>query len=341
MWRAHEAPAPRTATPTSSLPSPPPPLPPLDSTPLQAARPGSPPAPTAVETIRLEIPRAEVRPASSRAARRAAASRSRWLVAGSAALAGTIVFAVLTNGGDNARSVEMLLPSLDAAAQWAGLGLDQASILGHRFTPDGDIFDALALDRERTLVGFDGDAAKARIEKLPWVLSADLTREYPGRLDIRITERTAFAVWRLGDRETLIDQTGRVLQAVPPGSVTNLPRVAGETADREAGTLLALVGRTPVLAQSLTLGERVGGRRWSLHLADGSRIELPSEGEALALDDLTANRGLDNILARGPHIVDLRARGRVAVRPLPHDERANRVSNLAAPLPLHVGGVAP
>lgn len=331
MWRAHAAPAPRAATPSSSLPSPPP----LDHAGASARS----------DPIRLEIPRAEVRARSprggSRTATRSTSGRARWLVAGCAAIAGTVVFAVLTNGGHNARSVETLLPSLDAAAQWVGLGLDQVSITGHRFTPDGDIFDALALDRQRRLVGFDVDAARAHIEKLPWVLSAELTREYPGRLDIRITERAAFAVWRLGEREMLIDQSGRVLQAVPPGSVTSLPRVAGETADREAGALLALVGRTPSLAQALTLGKRIGGRRWALHLADGSRIELPSEGEALALDDLTGNGRLEQILARGPHIVDLRAKGRIAVRPLPHDERANRVSNLAAPVPLHVGGVAP
>lgn len=257
--------------------------------------------------------------------------RHRGAVALAAALVGTVVFAVLTNGGERARNVESLLPSLDEAAAWLGLGVDQVAVTGHRFTPDGDIFDALQLDRERRLVGFDIDAAKARIEKLAWVARADISRDYPGRVDIRIRERTAFAVWRMGEHEALIDETGRVLQRVPLGSVGNLPRVEGETAEREAPGLLALVSRTPVLAQSFARGERIGGRRWALHLVNGTRIELPSEGEALVLDELATSGALDRLLAGGPSIIDLRAKGRIATRAVPESEQHHRrVSDLDA-----------
>ncbi|MBL8565425.1 MAG: FtsQ-type POTRA domain-containing protein [Hyphomicrobiaceae bacterium] len=231
-----------------------------------------------------------------------------------AALLGVAVFIVATKGGREARTAESLLPSLDVTASWLGLGVDQVSLTGHRFTPDGDIFDALQLDRQRLLIGFDTAGARARIEKLAWVASVDIVRDYPGRIDVRVTERTPFAVWRKGEREFLIDRTGRVLQAVPMGSVANLPRLAGDGAEHEAGTLLTLVGRHPGLAQRFASAERVGGRRWRIVTNNGTRLELPAEGEAMALETLAASGELDRILAGGSSVVDLRAKGRIAVR---------------------------
>lgn len=242
--------------------------------------------------------------------------RRRWLVAG-AALAGGLFFAVFTDGGRAARSTPHLFPPLGVAARWLGLGIEQIALTGHRFTLDGDVYDALELDRQRLLTSFDTAAARHRIEKLPWVDSVEITRDFPGRLGVRISERKPYAVWRHDGREHLIDQTGRVLQAVPAGSVAGLPRVAGQGADREAAALLALVAGHSSLAKAFAEAELVGARRWRIVTSAGTRFELPAEGGALVLDALAANGELERLLAlAAPHVVDLRAKGRVAVRPL-------------------------
>ncbi|MCB1520953.1 MAG: FtsQ-type POTRA domain-containing protein [Hyphomicrobiaceae bacterium] len=239
-------------------------------------------------------------------------SRQRVVVLG-AALAGVAVFAFMTDGGRLARATDLPLPPVDDLAQNVGLGLDQVSISGHRFTPDGDIFDAIDLRSNRLLPGFDGGAARRRIEALPWVESADLTRVLPGRLEVRITERKAFAVWRRSDGDVLIDRTGRVLQRIREGSVGNLPLVIGDGAGGEAADLMALVTRHAALADGFQAAERVGGRRWRLRLTGGTRIELPADGQALVLERLAASGELATLLAGGPQTIDLRARGRVAV----------------------------
>ena len=216
------------------------------------------PSPRTPASSYIPLPSHRAFPASQhpRRLRRPRAGWRRRIGAPLAALLGVAVFIVATKGGREARTAESLLPSLDVTASWLGLGVDQVSLTGHRFTPDGDIFDALQLDRQRMLIGFDTAGARARIEKLAWVASVDIVRDYPGRLDVRVTERKPFAVWSKGEREFLIDRTGRVLQAVPAGSVANLPRLAGEGAEREAGMLLALVGRHPPLAERFA---RAGG----------------------------------------------------------------------------------
>src|SRR5262249_8893966 len=77
----------------------------------------------------------------------------------------------------------------------AGFDLREASVTGARFTPDGDLFEAIDLEHARTLLGFDARAVKARIEALPWVEEASITRLLPDRIEVHISERTPIAVW--------------------------------------------------------------------------------------------------------------------------------------------------
>ena len=165
----------------------------------------------------------------------------------------------------------------------AGLDLQQVSVSGHRFTPDGDIFDAVDLAHAPTMLSFDVRAAKQRIERLPWVERASIERIIPDRLEVRIVERAAFAVWQAEGRTFLIDKSGRVLTAIAADAMPVLPRVAGDGAPAEAAALFSLLARHPDLLAQVKLAERVGGRRWTLRLADGGSIALPASGERQAL----------------------------------------------------------
>ncbi|MFA5950985.1 MAG: cell division protein FtsQ/DivIB [Hyphomicrobium sp.] len=211
-----------------------------------------------------------------------------------------------------ARSV---LPERDAIAGPLGLGIDQVALAGHRYTFDGDVFDALDLGNVRSFLSFDAKSAKARIERLPWIATAELTRVYPGRLDVRVTERKAFAIWTRGDRQYLIDETGRTLSAIGGSSLPDLPHVAGEGAATEAKALLDLLAGFPDVAKRLAKAERVGERRWNLNLHDGITLKLPADGEARVLAELASNDDLRRLASTANSIIDFRAPGRAAVRP--------------------------
>jgi cell division protein FtsQ len=201
-------------------------------------------------------------------------------------LAGAGVLAVAVFAG-LARQVDSPAPALaeiERLIELAGLGLSQVSVSGHRYTPDADVFDAVGLAAAPTMLSFDTRHARRRIESLPWVERASVERVVPDRIEVRIIERTPYAVWRLGSSEFLIDKVGRALGTAPKGAATQqLPRVAGEGAATEARRLFELLAGEPVLARQVALAERVGGRRWTLHLTAGGRILLPAEGEAEAL----------------------------------------------------------
>lgn len=205
-------------------------------------------------------------------------------------------------------------PELERLARFAGFGIDQVVLEGHRMSFDGDIFDAMDLGNVRTFAALDSAAVKARIERLPWIDTAELSRVYPGLLEVRVTERKPYALWSRADRRYLIDKTGRVLAAVSGEALPDLPRFAGEGAASEAADLMQTVARYPAIASRLAEAERVSERRWTLRLMNGSTLVLPADNEVGALEMLSRDADLLALVTSGGNVLDFRGPGRVAVR---------------------------
>jgi cell division protein FtsQ len=206
------------------------------------------------------------------------------------------------------------LGRLDGIARAAGFGIDTVVLSGHRYTADSDLYDALSLSESRSLVTFDPARVRLRLEKLPWVASAEITRVYPDRLDIRVAERRPFAVWRRSDGEVLIDAGGRVLSPINRSTGLGLPHVTGEGAASEARALFDLLARYPSIGPRVLESRRVGARRWSLVLAGGVTVHLPASGEEAALELLSTDPDLARLLGAGNCLIDLRVAGRIGIR---------------------------
>lgn len=214
------------------------------------------------------------------------------------------------------RAAAQPLAGLDEFAALLGLGIDQASVTGHRYTLDSDILDALDLARARSFLAFDVAAARRRIEALPWIGSAEIARVLPGRVAVTVTERKPFALWLDDGKSYLVDVAGRVLGVTrPEDAPAGLPRIAGEGAPAEAAALYATLSRYPTVRERLVESERVGGRRWALRLAGNVLVQLPPDREALVLESLEAGGALSRLIDGRDRVVDMRAAGRVAVRP--------------------------
>ena len=227
------------------------------------------------------------------------------------ALAGAAAVLVVA-GSRTARPIAPALAEIEHMIELAGYGLTQVSLTGHRLTPDSDIFDAIDLASAPTMLSFDSRATRKRIEALSWVEKASIERVFPDRLEVHITERTPFAVWRLGGRHYLVDKTGRMLATVPPNTAPALPRLAGDGAATEAAELFALLAGHPDLMRRIEVAERVGERRWTLRLLGGGAIELPADGVGEALARAAALAGAAR--EAGIKEIDLRVAGRTLVR---------------------------
>lgn len=204
------------------------------------------------------------------------------------------------------------LAGVERAAEWAGLGLQRITVSGHRFTEHRDILAALDLGKARTLLSFDVRGAEARLELLPWIERAGIDLIVPDGIEVRIAERTPAAVLSAGERSWLIDRAGRKLQVLPAADARpELLRVTGRGAAQDAAALSTTLAAFPEIARKVELAERIGTRRWTLHLAGGLGVQLPADGEAEALTRLARllDAGLKEVKT-----IDLRVSTRVLVR---------------------------
>ena len=92
----------------------------------------------------------------------------------------------------------------------------------------------------------------------------------------------------------------------------------GEGAPEQAQALLELIVRFPRIAERFEMAERVGGRRWTLHLKDGVVVHLGrrSRGRSPLPRCRRPTSSASSSTSRDV-IIDLRTRGRVTVRVAP------------------------
>lgn len=239
---------------------------------------------------------------------------------GSAAIIGVVLIAVavFTIVGRNSPALQLsgsISEQVDQFMIAAGLGVDEIQVTGHRYTLDSDIFAALDLDGATSLLRYNSEAARRRVEALSWIDRASVTRVLPDTVEVRVSERKPVAVWLHGRSATLVDAEGRHLAHVTPSTLPLLPRISGAGAPEAVGVLVAALAAFPVVAKRVTVSVRVGQRRWSLDLDNGSRIHLPADGETAALDRLMRLGDAAGLLTEPGRIVDLRIEDRIAVAP--------------------------
>lgn len=255
-------------------------------------------------------------PSAVAAQGRLSRGRRSWLPAtfGTALLLGAVAFIAVSRIGTLPASAP-LSAHIDDLMIMAGLGADEIHVMGHRYTLDGDIFAALELDRPISLLRYSSEAARRRIEALSWVSRATVTRVLPNAVEVRISERTPIAVWLHDKGASLVDAEGRQLARVSPFTLPELPRISGAGAPDAVGALVTALGAHPALAARVVVSERIGQRRWSLDLDNGSRVHLPAEGEAAALSRLLQLADGAGLLTEPGRVVDLRIEDRIAVAP--------------------------
>lgn len=239
---------------------------------------------------------------------RVPAAAGRWLLTGFLAILAALSLAQWPGRSE-------ALARLDVLAIKLGLGITQIGVTGLDRAITEDVFAAIEPASNRSILAFDAEAARMRLEALPWIRSASITRALPGEITVRLAERKPFAIWQNRQMPFLIDEDGRTLEPVAPSDYPDLPIVAGTGAAEQAGTILALIARYPALRERLGAAIRVADRRWTLKLRNGPDLLLSASDPEASLARLDTLQREQRLLDRRLATIDLRLPRQLVLTP--------------------------
>ena len=224
------------------------------------------------------------------------------------------VFAGLFSGGHVSAAVAGLRSTAESAMASAGLTVQAVTLEGRNETAQREIVRMLGIKRGDLMLFVDVDEARARIEPLAWVKSAEVRRIWPDRIQVRIVERTPVAVWQKDGATVVIDIEGNPIAGEDPARFASLPLVVGQGAETAVASLLQLVATQPNLKSRVKSAVRVGERRWNLQLDNAVEVRLPEEGAEAALAELVRLDREQSVLSRDIKAIDLRYPDRFIVK---------------------------
>jgi cell division protein FtsQ len=240
-------------------------------------------------------------------------ARGKWLLLCVLFLGSAVAYGAWI-GGQSALVFGALTGGVQHLAVAGGFGVKKISVEGQLHATDAEITAALKAGPDTMMLGFDTDAAKERLEAVPWIRHAQVMRLLPSTLQVVVEERIPYAVWQKDGQTFVVDAEGVVLAPALREAYADLPLVVGEGAGKSASALFDALAPYEDLRKKLIGALRVGDRRWTLKLASGVEIMLPDDNvpeTLISLAKLEQDRG---VLEREIAAVDLRLLDRITVR---------------------------
>ncbi|MBR1230429.1 cell division protein FtsQ/DivIB [Bradyrhizobium sp. AUGA SZCCT0182] len=219
----------------------------------------------------------------------------------------------VVKGGHVDEFVGALSDTRNALANSAGFRITEVAINGRKQLSQDEVLAIGGVNGRSSLLFLDAATVRDKLKTNPWISDAAILKLYPGRLQIDIVERTAFALWQQDGRLSVIAEDGAVLEPYMSRRFISLPLVVGKGAADKARDFLTLLDRYPQVRSVTKAAIYVGERRWNLRLKDGLDIRLPEHdvGNALAL--LSKLDKEDRLFSRDIVVVDMRLPDRLTV----------------------------
>jgi cell division protein FtsQ len=239
--------------------------------------------------------------------------RGKWLLFSALFLASAVVYGAII-GGQTGRLLDSAFAGVERLAVAVGFGVKRVIVQGRHNATDAAITAALAAGPQTLMLAFNTDAAKARLEAVPWIRHARVMRLLPSTIEVVIEERSPYAIWQNKGKTFVVDDQGVVLAPALPQAYPDLPLVVGEGASKHAAALYATLQSYDRLKGKMLAALRVGDRRWTLKLRTGTEIMLPDDNIEVALRSLTELQQEHGVFERDFSVIDLRLLDRITIR---------------------------
>ena len=220
----------------------------------------------------------------------------------------------IVKGGHLEQFTSALSDSRNAIANSTGFRIATVAINGRKQLTQDEVLAIGGVNGRSSLLFLDAAKVRDKLKAHPWIADATILKLYPGRLQIDIAERSAFALWQQDGRLSVIADDGAVLEPYMSRRFIALPLVVGKGAETHARDFLALLARYPQVHAATQAAVFVGERRWNLRLKDGLDIRLPENDAGNALASLSKLDKEDRLFSRDIVAIDMRLPDRLTVQ---------------------------
>jgi len=244
---------------------------------------------------------------------------------------GLVVFGAVAGilaGGYAGKAETRIGESIHGALAGAGFAVRQIHLSGNERTAEEAAFEALDAVQGASIFALDPAAARKRLLALPWVAGAEVSRQLPDTVSVRLIEKRPFALWRNGADLAIVERSGAVITREGTEAF-RLPVISGEGAPEAAAQFLDALGAFKATGARVRMIERLGQRRWDLKLDGGVTVRLPEVGWEFQLGELEKLIATKGVLDRDVEIIDLRYPDNLIFRlhngdsrPIPRQQKA-------------------
>lgn len=204
-----------------------------------------------------------------------------------------------------------LKSGLIGGQQWAIEWLDVEGDLNR--TSANQIRAAVSSQAARGFFAVDLNEMRSAVEALPWVAGAEVARQWPDALHIRVTEHRPVARW---NDSGLFSDRGEVFRVDGSDGMQGLARLQGPEGRRDEVldawlTMRRSLGAIGQDIDGLEVDERGA---WQVVLGNGVRLVLGREEVQGRLERYIAVHAQLNGDGRRPRVIDMRYTNGLAVR---------------------------
>jgi len=192
------------------------------------------------------------------------------------------------------------------------LGVRNVEVIGTDLLTPVQVEDAAAIRMSEPLARVDLGAVRARVQALPAVERAIVSRGWPSTIEVQVVERTPVAAVPVGEEFSLIDAEGvpyRTVTEVPPGLPVAKLAAPGPADINTRAALVVLGALTDELREELVSVAVPAPAQVQLKLRAGRTViwgdETQSESKA-QLATVLLKRDGDTIDVSAPTVVTIR-----------------------------------
>jgi cell division protein FtsQ len=202
----------------------------------------------------------------------------------------------------------------DMLARAFGFGVRHIVLSGHSELTQDEVIHLSGLQGYQSLPFLDPKSMQDRLQSVPLIAEATVTKLYPDRLLIMIRERVPYAIWQQDGQVKVIAEDGTAIEDLSDPRFLRLPHVVGPEANLRAREFVALLDHVPELRDQIRAGILVSKRRWTIKLQNGIDVLLPELDAEKALRTFAQLEKQHGLTRKAALTIDLRLPDRIALR---------------------------